>query len=99
MTFPAQVLDLANFKITLPTGSSGHPTEVKQPALATFADPLWFRAIGDIGVSFAAPVNGVTTSGSSNPRSELREMNADGSNASWSSTDGKTHTMIVDQVV
>jgi hypothetical protein len=99
VTFPAQLLDLSVWKLTLPIGSKGSPTEVKQPQLATYSNPLWFRAIADIGVSFAAPVNGVTTSGSSNPRSELREMNPDGSNASWSSTDGKTHTMVIDQTI
>ncbi len=44
------------------------------------------------GVQFRAPVDGVTTSGSSYPRSELREMTDSGSSeASWSSTSG-THS-------
>src|SRR5690242_20198680 len=33
---PAQVLNLTNWKITLPIGSSGNPTEIKQPQLATY---------------------------------------------------------------
>jgi hypothetical protein len=38
-------------------------------------------------VTFTAPVNGTTTSGSKYPRSELREMTNNGlSNASWSAT-------------
>lgn len=95
MTFPAQVIDLRNFKLTLPIGSKNKPTEVKQPALATFSDPNYFHVSPDgKGVVFRAPVNGVTTSGSSNPRSELREMPPGGD---WSSTDGKTHTLIIDQ--
>lgn len=32
---PADTLDLANWKETLPTESSGRPTEVKQPELTT----------------------------------------------------------------
>jgi hypothetical protein len=35
-TYPAQVLNLANWKLTLPTGQPESPTEIKQPALATF---------------------------------------------------------------
>jgi len=88
------VLDLKNWKITLPVGDSGDPKEVKQPDLATFSVHPWFtvNAACD-GVVFRAAVNGTTTSGSKYPRSELREM--DGSDdASWSSTSG-THTLVV----
>lgn len=99
MTLPAQTLDLANWKLTLPIGvEANKPTEVKQPRLAGYSHASYFTVLGD-GVLFRAPVNGVTTSGSANPRSELREMNSDGSNASWSSTDGKTHTLIIDQAI
>jgi hypothetical protein len=91
---PADVLDLTNWKLTLPTGSEEKPTEVKQPDLKTFSVNPYFVVAGD-GVQFRAPVNGVTTSGSGYPRSELREMTDDGtSNASWSSTSG-THTLVV----
>ncbi|QNE17653.1 alginate lyase [Kribbella qitaiheensis] len=93
---PADVLDLTNWKVTLPTGSAGSPTEIKQPALATFSVDPYFTVVGD-AVQFRAPVNGVTTSGSSYPRSELREMTSNGSaNASWSSTSG-THTLVVSE--
>jgi hypothetical protein len=92
--YPAQVLNLVNWKETLPTGSSGSPTEIKQPQLATYSIDPYFRAnAGCSGVLFRAPTNGVTTSGSSYPRSELREMTSNGTaNASWSSGSG-THTM------
>jgi len=50
-------------------------------------------------VQFRAPTNGVTTSGSGYPRSELREMKDSGkSNASWSTSSG-THTMIIDEAI
>lgn len=93
MTTPARVLDLSLWKVTLPIGSPGRPLEIKQPTLAKFTDPLYFAPV-DRGVRFRAPVTGVTTSGSSNPRSELREMNRDGSNASWSSSKG-SHVLTV----
>jgi hypothetical protein len=95
---PADVLDLANWKITLPIGSDEKPTEVKQPALDSYAKDPYFVVQGE-GVRFRAPVNGVTTSGSGYPRSELREMTDNGSeNADWSSGSG-THTLVVDEAV
>jgi hypothetical protein len=97
-TYPAQVLNLSNWKLTIPAGSAESPTEIKQPALATYAIDPWFK-VGAGGVLFRAPVNAVTTSGSDYPRSELREMTNNGqSNAAWSSTSG-THTMIIDQAI
>lgn len=98
--YPAQVLDLTNWKETLPTGSSGSPTEIRQSLLATFSKDPYFRVDSNCdSVIFRAPVNGVTTSGSGYPRSELREMTKSGTaNASWSTTSG-THTMIIDQAI
>lgn len=99
-TYPAQILNLTNWKQTLPIGSSGSPTEIKQPALATYVHDTYFKPNSSCtGVRFRAPTNGVTTSGSSYPRSELREMTNNGSsNASWSTTSG-VHTMFIDQAI
>jgi hypothetical protein len=95
---PASILDLKNWKETLPTGSDGEPDEVAQPELATYANAPWFTGnAGCDGVVFRAAVAGVTTSGSRYPRSELREM--DGADrASWSTTAG-THTMVIDEAI
>jgi hypothetical protein len=95
---PAQILDLTNWKLTLPTAASGSTTaaEVAQPQLNSFVDTPWFDAdsAGD-GVAFRANAGGATTSGSGYPRSELREMTDNGSQeASWSTTSG-TSTMVV----
>lgn len=94
--YPAEVLDLAGWKLTLPVGEDEEPTEVTQPDLATFTDKDHFAPTEDCtGVRFKAPVDGTTTGGSSYPRSELREMNADGTDeAEWSTSEG-THTMVV----
>ncbi|GAA1666283.1 polysaccharide lyase family 7 protein [Fodinicola feengrottensis] len=98
--YPADVLSLANWKETLPIGSSGSPTEIKQPALKTYVKSPWFvPTSGCHGVQFRAAVNGVTTSGSGYPRSELREMANNGTeNASWSADSG-THTMVIDEAI
>ncbi|OLF06953.1 polysaccharide lyase family 7 protein [Actinophytocola xinjiangensis] len=94
--FPARVLDLTGWKMTLPTGGEEDPTEITQPELDTFSARPWFQATNNCeAVRFRSPVNGVTTGGSAYPRAELREMTADGSDeAAWDATEG-THTLVV----
>ncbi|MGI8813929.1 MAG: polysaccharide lyase family 7 protein [Pseudonocardia sp.] len=95
--YPAQVLDLTNWEVTVPVGSKDEPKEVMQPDLASYSVMPWFEVSpGCHGVAFRASVSGVTTSGSSYPRSELREMTRGGELASWSSDSG-THTLVVDE--
>src|SRR5262245_33357455 len=76
-SFPAALLDLRNWKLTLPIASPGgsSPLEVKQPELATYSHDEYFHlnAARD-GVVFRAHAGGATTSNSGYPRSELREM-------------------------
>jgi hypothetical protein len=92
------VLDLTNWKLQLPTGQDGNVDEVKQPELATYRNDPWFLPTPDCtGVRFRAAVDGVTTSGSNYPRSELREMNGS-DEAGWDTTSG-THTMAIDEAV
>lgn len=90
---PSKVLDLSNWKLTLPIGSSGKPTEIKQPQLATYTHPDFFTTVAGPAVRFRAPQKGVTTANSKNTRTELREMKNGGKdNASWSNKSG-THTL------
>lgn len=101
--YPAQILNLTNWKLTLPIGQPEKPTEIKQdssPSLAQYSIDPWFIVNPAGGVRFRAPVNGVSTSGSDYIRSELREMKNNGKDgADWASDDGVTHTMIIDQAV
>lgn len=99
-TYPAQVLDLQSWKVTLPVGDDEEPTEIKQPELAEFEMDPWFTPLADCsGVQFRSAVDGVTTGGSKYPRSELREMNEDGSDEmEWSGESG-THTMIINEAI
>jgi hypothetical protein len=124
--YPAQVLDLTGWNVSLPV--AGPPDqedendegaksdaekaadkaagkvdekkakEVNQPDLATFVAKPYFQINSTCdGVAFRAPVNGITTSGSKYPRSELREMSPDGSKtAAWSSSTG-AHTFVVNE--
>jgi Alginate lyase len=101
---PAQVLDLKNWKITLPVDdpdqSGRQPLEVTQPRLDGYAVPPWFTPTAACdGVQFRSAVNGLTTQNSTYPRSELREMTNNGTSpARWSSDSG-THTMVIDQAI
>lgn len=103
---PSDVLDLTNWKITIPFDENGNdgPTnsadEVKQPDLDDYELPGYFEVNStEDGVIFLAHAGGATTSGSGYPRCELREMtNSGASNANWSSGSG-THSMFIRQAV
>ncbi|MDI5976861.1 polysaccharide lyase family 7 protein [Amycolatopsis magusensis] len=103
-TRPAQVLDLKNWKITLPVDDPAQvgpqPLEIRQPRLKGYAVDPWFvpTAACD-GVRFRSAVNGVTTPNSSYPRSELHEMTRAGTqHISWPPDSG-SHTMVIDQTI
>lgn len=97
---PADLLDLDDWKLTLPVGSPGSPTEIKQPELRTFElAPYFVVDVARDGVVFQANAGGVTTSNSGYPRSELREMTNGGvDNASWSTSSG-VHTMTITEAI
>lgn len=93
----AAVLDPTDWYLTLPTGGKGDPDTVEMPELAGYSGTAFHLNEAKDGVVFTANAGGVTTSGSSYPRSELREMS--GSRlASWSNGHG-THTLTVRQAV
>lgn len=82
--------------LTLPVlGPKGWAKEIHQPELAQYADKYFGLTTAGDGIVFRVWHGGVTTSGSPNPRSELRECNADGSLASWSCAKGR-HRMTVE---
>lgn len=96
---PSQILNLTNWKLTLPIGQSEKPLEIEHPKLETYNIDPWFVATEDQrAVRFRAPVNGVTTNGSDYSRSELREMSGNRIKANWSSSEG-VHEMLLDQAV
>ena len=96
--------DLRYWKLTTPvdgSDSGGTADEVKQPALKTLDGEDYFdRLSNPTRLLFRARVDGATTSGSSFPRSELREMTQDGqyNRAAWSSKCG-VHTMTIEQAI
>ena len=86
---PSQVLDLRFWKINLPAGNQ----QVTQPQLAGYYGDA-FKVVPT--VQFTAWCGGQAQPGSKYPRSELREMNPDGSAASWSPASG-IHVMDLTQ--
>ena len=101
VTYPMDLMpDHWKLTLAIAAASGSGPLEVKKdgsPDLDTYVHDQWFKlnAAKD-GIIMACPFDGVTTSGSSNVRTEFREMTADGkSNASWSVSSG-THTLEVD---
>ncbi len=105
---PADVLDLSNWKITIPfgdeegteDGNTVSATEITQPDLDDYDLSPYFTPSSDCdAVQFRAHAGGATTSGSGYPRSELREMVEDGSDEiAWDSDEG-VHTFDVTLMV
>jgi hypothetical protein len=97
LRLPGQILDLTNWKLTLPicTYNPPNPDEVKQPALSHYTSSF-FQPNGDNnGVVFRAIATGVPTVGSEYARTELREMDGGGRRlGSWSCSRGSHHLYI-----
>jgi Ca2+-binding RTX toxin-like protein len=81
---PSGNFDLSNWKITLPVDSNGRfsGTAMEVKNLSGYQHSKYFYTAADGAMTFVAPVEGATTSGSSYARSELREMNGT-ANAAW----------------
>ncbi len=71
-----------DWKLTIPTGSPYATT-----IYPVTEQPPYYEVVGDRQI-FRTPSDGVTTSGSSYPRTEMREMR-DGVEASWSLSTGE----------
>ena len=84
---PGGNFDLAIWQLQLPTGSPGSPDTITPARLKGangYTNPSYFWTDKNDGsMTFWAPEKGVTTPNSKYARSELREMNRDGSAANW----------------
>jgi poly(beta-D-mannuronate) lyase len=99
-SLPSEVLDLTNFKLTLPVDKPGKDAlEIFQPELSTLSDQYFHVTCARDGVSFIAPSGGAKTKWTHFARSELREMtDGGGTPAGWSPNRG-THTMWLTEAV
>jgi poly(beta-D-mannuronate) lyase len=86
---------MADWYLTLPTGQPGSPDTVHLPALASYSSKYFELTPDGKGATFRVWHGGVTTVGSKNPRSELREETDGGqAHASWTSKTGR-HRLVV----
>jgi hypothetical protein len=98
---PGSNFALSVWELQLPIGSAGDPTTIAPATLeGGFHDAYFFTDEADGAMTFFDPENGVTTADSSYPRSELREMNTDGTAANWAiaGTNTLSATLAVTQV-
>ena len=91
---PGGNFDLSIWSLQLPTGSPGKPDTIPASRLqgaSGYTNPAYFWTDRNDGsMTFFAPEKGVTTPNSKYARSELREMNRDGSAADWALTGNHT---------
>jgi Alginate lyase len=92
---PGGNFNLSVWELQLPVGSPGSPTTISPSELegaSGYSNPAYFWSDKTDGsMTFWDPESGVTTPNSSYARSELREMNSDGSAADWALSG--THTL------
>ncbi|MEV7151821.1 polysaccharide lyase family 7 protein [Streptomyces sp. NPDC093084] len=91
---PGGNFDLSVWQLQEPVGSPGSPTTISSSRLQGsngYQDAYFYTDTRDGAMTFWAPEKGVTTPNSNYARSELREMNRDGSAANWSL--GGSHRM------
>jgi hypothetical protein len=97
--FPADIFG-KNWYLTIPVKDPGDgwAQEIEQPTLSQYSSrycELTPAGTEPVGAVLRVWHGGATTSGSKNPRTELREQVKDGlGHASWSSTSGR-HRMVV----
>lgn len=106
-TLPSQILNLSNWKITIPFDANGKDGEfsevaheIRNPAFVTYTLPnYYFVNSTNDGVVFKAHAGGTHTKGSGFPRCELREMVENGTKAAkWQSGIG-AHSMEIEQAI
>lgn len=81
---PGSNFNLSSWELQEPVGAAGSPTTISNTALESgFHDSYFYTDPNDGAMTFWDPENGVTTANSDYPRSELRELDADGTLANW----------------
>jgi hypothetical protein len=84
---PGGNFNLSVWQLQLPVGSPGSPTTIQPAQLkgaSGYSNASYFWTDKNDGsMTFWAPEKGVTTPNSNYARSELREMNSNGSAANW----------------
>lgn len=87
-------IDLRYWLLQLPTGTGTSPDQIKPAELIGGYTSAYFYKADDGGYMFMDPAQGITTSGSTRCRTEMREQKLEGGGAAWPSTG--THSMTVE---
>jgi hypothetical protein len=91
---PGGNFNLSAWELQLPIGSPGSPTTILPSQLEGangYQNPAYFWTDKNDGsMTFWDPESGVTTPNSSYPRTELREMNSNGTAANWALSGNST---------
>ena len=89
---PGSNFNLGIWQLQLPIGSPGSPDTISSSSLeGGYSSKYFYTDTSDGAMTFWAPEKGVTTPNSNFARSELREMNSNGSAANWRLSG--THTL------
>lgn len=83
---PPGPIDYNIWALQLPIGSGNSPTTIKPAELLAGFSNEYFYPADDGGQMFMDPVTGVTTSGSTRCRTEMREAVPGGGQAAWSAS-------------
>jgi hypothetical protein len=86
-------IDYSIWELQLPIGSGTSPTTISSSKLVAGYSDAYFYPGTDGGQMFMDPPTGVTTSGSTRCRTEMRESTANGGAAAWPSTGTNTMTV------
>jgi hypothetical protein len=90
---PITSIDYSIWSLQEPSGSGTSPTTISPSQLVAGYSDAYFYTAPDGGQAFMDTQVGITTSGSTHCRTEMREMTPDGAQAAWAPTG--TNTMDV----
>jgi hypothetical protein len=86
-------IDFSIWSLQEPSGSGTSPTTISPSQLVAGYSDAYFHKAADGGQAFVDTKTGITTSGSTHCRTELREMTSSGAQAAWAPSG--TNTMDV----
>jgi len=87
-------IDFKYWVLQLPTGSGTSPDQISSAELLAGFSNAYFYEGDDGGQMYMDPAQGITTSGSTRCRTEMREQKPEGGGAAWASTG--THSLTVE---
>ncbi|KAJ3264141.1 hypothetical protein HDU77_009236 [Chytriomyces hyalinus] len=94
---PAKFLNLTSWSVQMPVGATPNSTtfqQVYQPALDKFTSPYFYVNAAQTAVVFNTPNTGITTGGTTSPRTELRQITPVGTTG-WNAYSSTWHNLTI----